>query len=64
LKVVNCKIEGALKAEMHTPEVVDGIAKCHNYQFLKHGYFVVDPDTTSEKLVFNRTASLKDNWQK
>jgi hypothetical protein len=25
---------------------------------------VVDPDTTAEKLVFNRTASLKDNWQK
>ena len=64
LKVVNCKIEGALKAEMHAPEVVNGIAKCQNYQFLKHGYFVVDPDTTSEKLVFNRTASLKDNWQK
>jgi glutaminyl-tRNA synthetase len=64
LKVVNCKIEGAMKAEMHAPEVVNGIAKCNNYQFLKHGYFVVDPDTTSEKLVFNRTASLKDNWQK
>ena len=53
-----------MKAEMHAPEVVNGIAKCNNYQFLKHGYFVVDPDTTAEKLVFNRTASLKDNWQK
>ena len=64
LKVTTCKIEGAMKAEMHAPEVVNGIAKCNNYQFLKHGYFVVDPDTTAEKLVFNRTASLKDNWQK
>lgn len=64
LKVTTCKIEGAMKAEMHAPEVVNGIAKCNNYQFLKHGYFVVDPDTTAEKLIFNRTASLKDNWQK
>ena len=64
LKVVSCKVEGALGAEKKAVEVVDGIAKCNNYQFLKHGYFVVDPDTTAEKLVFNRTASLKDNWQK
>jgi translation elongation factor EF-Ts len=35
-----------------------------HYQFLKQGYFVVDPDTTAEHLVFNRTASLKDNWKK
>ena len=35
-----------------------------HYQFLRLGYFVVDPDTTPEKLVFNRVVSLKDTWQK
>lgn len=29
------------------------------YQFLRHGYFCLDKDTTDEKLVFNRTISLK-----
>ncbi|MEE4310963.1 MAG: glutamine--tRNA ligase/YqeY domain fusion protein [candidate division KSB1 bacterium] len=33
-------------------------------QFLRHGYFCVDPDTTREKLVFNRTVSLRDTWAK
>ena len=33
-------------------------------QFLRHGYFCVDPDSTKEKLVFNRTVSLKDSWAK
>jgi len=35
------------------------------YQFERHGYFCVDPDTTkSGKLTFNRTVSLKDTWAK
>ncbi len=34
------------------------------YQFLRHGYFIVDPDTKNGKLVFNRTVSLKDTWAK
>jgi glutaminyl-tRNA synthetase len=33
-------------------------------QFLRHGYFCVDPDTTAERLVFNRTVSLRDSWAK
>jgi glutaminyl-tRNA synthetase len=32
------------------------------HQFERQGYFVVDPDSTPEKLVFNRTVSLKDAW--
>ena len=35
-----------------------------HFQFLRLGYFVTDPDTTPEKLVFNRVVSLKDTWQK
>lgn len=33
-------------------------------QFLRHGYFAVDKDSTDEKLVFNRTVTLKDSWAK
>jgi glutaminyl-tRNA synthetase len=32
------------------------------YQFLRQGYFSPDPDSTAEKLVFNRSVSLKDSW--
>lgn len=32
-------------------------------QFLRHGYFAVDKDSTADKLVFNRTVTLKDSWK-
>lgn len=35
-----------------------------HYQFVRKGYFTVDRDSTEEKLVFNQTVSLRDNWQK
>jgi glutaminyl-tRNA synthetase len=34
------------------------------YQFLRKGYFYQDIDSTPEKIVFNRTATLRDNWAK
>ncbi len=34
------------------------------YQFIRKGYFCLDNDSTSEKLVFNRTVTLKDAWAK
>jgi glutaminyl-tRNA synthetase len=34
------------------------------YQFERLGYFCADPDSTSEKLVFNRTVQLRDTWAK
>lgn len=36
----------------------------NHYQFQRIGYFTVDPDSTADKLVFNRTISLKDSWAK
>lgn len=55
LEVLNtCKVE---------PSLVDAAAGSR-YQFLRIGYFCVDPDTTSEKLVFNRTVPLRDSWAK
>ena len=34
------------------------------YQFLRTGYFCVDPDSSDEKLVFNRAVTLRDTWAK
>lgn len=34
------------------------------FQFLRKGYFCVDPDSTPGNLVFNRTVTLKDTWAK
>ena len=33
-------------------------------QFQRLGYFTVDPETTQEKMVFNRTVGLRDSWAK
>jgi glutaminyl-tRNA synthetase len=35
-----------------------------HYQFERLGYFCVDPDSTGQKLVFNRSATLRDTWAK
>lgn len=34
------------------------------FQFMRTGYFYLDPDSTSDKLVFNRTVTLRDMWTK
>lgn len=34
------------------------------YQFLRKGYFCLDKDSTNDKLIFNRTVTLKDSWAK
>jgi len=34
------------------------------YQFIRKGYFTLDKNSTSDKLVFNRTVTLKDGWVK
>lgn len=35
-----------------------------NFQFERLGYFCVDPKSNEEKLVFNRTVTLRDSWAK
>ena len=50
----NCKVEPAFKD-------VKALDSC---QFVRLGYFCADKDSTAEKLVFNRTVSLKDSWAK
>ena len=34
------------------------------YQFERLGYFCADPDSSAERLVFNRTVTLRDTWAK
>ena len=34
------------------------------FQFIRKGYFCLDKDSTAEKMVFNRTVTLKDAWSK
>lgn len=36
----------------------------NRYQFLRKGYFCLDKDSTANKMVFNRTVTLKDTWAK
>jgi glutaminyl-tRNA synthetase len=52
--IADAKLEPSLaKAQLGQP-----------YQFERVGYFCLDPDTTEEKKVFNRTLPLKDGWAK
>ena len=41
-----------------------GAASGNRYQFMRKGYFCVDSDSTSDKLVFNRIVSLRDTWDR
>jgi glutaminyl-tRNA synthetase len=41
-----------------------GAAPGSTCQFERIGYFCVDPDSTSERLVVNRTVTLRDTWAK
>ncbi len=55
-----CKLESSWDAG-GGPAWPDGI---HRLQFERHGYFCVDADSARDKLVFNRTVTLKDTWAK
>ncbi len=48
----------------YTEPVVIGVRPGKSFQFERLGYFVVDPDSTDEKMVFNRTVTLRDSWAK
>lgn len=36
----------------------------HHFQFLRKGYFYLDKDSTTDKIIFNKTVGLKDGWTK
>lgn len=45
------------------PAVKNDNEKTH-FQFLRKGYFYLDTKSTSDRLIFNRTVTLKDTWAK
>ena len=64
---------GDLKSNLN-PDSLEVLTCCHvepslaaaapasRYQFERQGYFCVDPDSSPDRLVFNRTVSLRDTW--
>ncbi len=52
--LTSCKVEPAVR----------NLKPFDRFQFERLGYFCVDPDTTAENLVLNRTVSLRDTWAK
>jgi glutaminyl-tRNA synthetase len=54
LEVIKAYVEPSLR----TAKIRD------RFQFQRLGYFAVDDDSTSEKLVFNKTVGLRDTWAK
>ena len=55
------KIVAGAKAE---PALADAQVEKDRFQFERVGYFTLDKTSTADKLVFNRTASLRDSWAK
>jgi glutaminyl-tRNA synthetase len=55
LEVLNgCKVEAPVGDRGHFDR----------FQFERLGYFCIDPDTTKDRLVINRTVPLRDTWAK
>ena len=52
--LTECRVEPSLA----------GASVGSRYQFERQGYFCIDPDSTDEKPVFNRTVGLRDTWAK
>ena len=53
-RLQGCRVEPALQ----------GAAAGQRFQFERQGYFCVDPESTAQQLVFNRTVALRDSWSK
>lgn len=52
--LTNCMVE----------PLVQMLQSYDRFQFERLGYFCIDPNTTKEKLVLNRTVELRDSWKK
>jgi glutaminyl-tRNA synthetase len=53
-----------LLPECFVEPALAGAAVGEGVQFLRHGYFCLDPDSAPGRLVFNKTISLRDSWGK
>ncbi|MDX2135365.1 MAG: glutamine--tRNA ligase/YqeY domain fusion protein [Saprospiraceae bacterium] len=63
LQVINPDSLQVIENAYIEPELAH-VAVGAQFQFTRLGYFCVDPDSTPEKPVFNRTVTLKDTWAK
>lgn len=60
--IASAKLEPAILETAGEPTWRDGIRR---FQFERLGYFCIDADSDpNEKLIFNRTVTLKDRWAK
>jgi glutaminyl-tRNA synthetase len=53
-----------LLKDVHIEPSIIGAKSLDKYQFERKGYFSLDPDSSSDKLIFNRTVTLRDTWTK
>ncbi|PLT28151.1 glutamine--tRNA ligase [Peribacillus deserti] len=51
--IQNCFIEDSIKNDSWD----------NHFQFIRHGYFCLDRDSSEESYIFNRTVPLKDSWK-
>ena len=63
IKRLNPKSLEVLKDCLVEP-VLSKATSGNRYQFMRKGYFSLDVDSTTDKLVFNRIVSLRDSWAK
>ena len=52
--VQNCMVEPAVRS----------LTNYDRFQFERLGYFCIDPETTQDRLIINRTVELRDSWAK
>ncbi len=52
--LASCRVEPTLA----------GVEPGTRLQFERKGYFCVDPDSTDERLIFNRTVTMRDRWRR
>ena len=53
LTIYNAKLESSLSNALQN----------QNYQFLRKGYFILDPKSLNKNLIFNQTVGLRDTWK-
>ncbi len=60
---INPNSENVLTRVMIEPELAKA-QPGEYFQFFRKGYFVLDPDSTEERLIFNQSVALRDSWAK
>ena len=63
LESINTESLQVLEGARVEPSLRDAVPG-DRFQFLRQGYFCVDYDSSTERLIFNRTATLRDTWAK